>query len=185
MTSPLVYIFYFLTQQFPFFIINKNFKRRFSMSTKDFLILLISSTAFGTIMGAYFGTIQYRITTDEPFVTSHCFCPNCKNTLSLWFQIPILSWFFLRGKCYYCKKPIPIKYPLIESSFLVFYLTTFLLFYKNPFLLVCIWILFIIGILLLNCKKHFRSAIKAFFIFLIYHLIYGGLLIILSFALTA
>ena len=154
------------------------------MTTQDFLILLITSTVFGTFMGAYFGTVQYRIIVDERLVTSYCFCPNCKTTLSIWFQIPILSWLFLKGKCYYCKQPIPVKYPLIEGGFLVFYLTTFLLFYKNPFLLVGIWILFITVMLLLRCKKHFRSAIKAFSIFFIYHLIYGGLFIIVSFALT-
>ena len=99
------------------------------MTTQDFLILLITSTVFGTFMGAYFGTVQYRIITDEPLVTSYFFCPNCKTTLSIWFQIPILSWLFLKGKCYYCKKPIPVKYPLIEGGFLIFYLSTFLLFY--------------------------------------------------------
>lgn len=154
------------------------------MTTQDFLILLISSTAFGTVMGAYFGAIQHRIITDEPLVTSHCFCPNCKTTLSIWFQIPILSWIFLKGKCHYCKKPISIKYPLIEGVFLLFYLITFLFFYKNPFLLIFVWIFFILGILLLCCKKHFRSTLKAFSIFLIYHLIYGVLLITILFALT-
>lgn len=153
------------------------------MSLRDFYILLSVSALFGTLMGAYFGTVQYRISSDEPLVTSHCFCPNCKATLSIFFQIPILSWIFLKGKCYYCQKPIPAKYPLIESGFLFFYTTTFFLYYKNPILLVFLWILFIVVLLLLYCKKHFRSAIKAFFIFLIYHGIYGGLLIIISYAL--
>lgn len=153
------------------------------MSIQDFYILLSASALFGTIMGAYFGTIQYRITVDEPLVTSYCSCPNCKTKLSIFFQIPILSWIFLKGKCYYCKKTIPAKYPVIESCFLFFYTATFLLCYKNPILLVFIWILFIMGILSLYCKNHFRSALKAFFIFLIYHLIYGGLFVIVSYAL--
>lgn len=149
------------------------------MTQQDFIILLIASTLFGTTMGAYFGTIQYRVVVDEPLVTSHCFCPNCKTTLSIWHQIPILSWLFLGGKCHYCQKPIPAKYPLIEAGFLVFYLITFALLHKNPILLVCIWIVFITIMLLLNCKKHFTSALKAFSIFFIYHLLFGGLLTII------
>ena len=149
------------------------------MLLQDFIILLIASTLFVTTMGAYFGTVQYRIISNKPLITSDCFCPNCKTTLSLWHQIPILSWLFLGGKCYFCQKPIPAKYPLIEVGFLVFYLITFILLHKNPILLVCIWIMFITLMLLLNCKKNYTSAIKAFFIFLIYHLLFGGLLILI------
>ena len=154
------------------------------MLCKDFIILLISSGFFGTIMGAYFGTVQYRMVADKILITSHCFCPSCNTTLSIWFQIPIISWLCLKGKCYYCKKPIPIKYFFIELSFLLFYLVSFLFYYKRPFLLVSIWIFFIAFMLLVNCKKHFLSAIKAFSIFLVYHVIYGSVFIIIYYALT-
>ena len=155
------------------------------MSIQDFIILLIATTLFGTIMGAYWGTIQYRIIANEPLITSYCFCPSCKTRLSLWHQIPILSWILLGGKCHYCKNPIPIKYPLIEGGFLLFYLISFLLLYQNPILLVCIWILLIAIMLLLRYRKHLHSAIKAFCIFFMYHLIYGGLLILIIYALNS
>lgn len=42
------------------------------------------------------------------------FCPSCKTMVEAWQNIPILSYLFLRGRCYHCKSPISIRYPLIE-----------------------------------------------------------------------
>lgn len=42
------------------------------------------------------------------------FCPSCKATVKAWQNIPILSYLFLRGRCYQCKASISIRYPLIE-----------------------------------------------------------------------
>jgi leader peptidase (prepilin peptidase)/N-methyltransferase len=41
-------------------------------------------------------------------------CPNCKQKIKLWHNIPVLSWLFLGGKCTNCKEPISIKYPMVE-----------------------------------------------------------------------
>ncbi|WP_058535197.1 prepilin peptidase [Legionella saoudiensis] len=42
------------------------------------------------------------------------FCPSCKTMVSAWQNIPILSFLILKGRCYYCKAPISLRYPLIE-----------------------------------------------------------------------
>ena len=42
------------------------------------------------------------------------FCPNCKNKLLWWHNIPILSWVFLGGRCYFCKQKVSFRYPLVE-----------------------------------------------------------------------
>lgn len=42
------------------------------------------------------------------------FCPNCMNKLLWWHNIPILSWVFLKGRCYFCKQGISFRYPLVE-----------------------------------------------------------------------
>ena len=47
-------------------------------------------------------------------------CPKCKHKISIWENLPILSFVFLKGKCRYCKSTINIRYPLIEI------LTTFI-----------------------------------------------------------
>ncbi len=41
-------------------------------------------------------------------------CPHCGHQISALENIPVLSWLFLRGACRECRKPIPVRYPLVE-----------------------------------------------------------------------
>ena len=51
-------------------------------------------------------------------------CPKCKRQIAAKDNIPLLSYFLLKGKCRNCKTKIPIRYPLIEfSTGIVFVLT--------------------------------------------------------------
>lgn len=43
------------------------------------------------------------------------FCPTCQHTLSWWQNIPLLSYLFLRAKCFYCRTPISSRYFFIEG----------------------------------------------------------------------
>lgn len=85
-------------------------------------------------------------------VKPRSFCPNCGNMIRWWMNLPILSYVFLGGKCYFCKTKISIRYPLIEalSGFLcgaLFYvfgiesLFTFLFYYTLA--AICIVVFFI------------------------------------------
>lgn len=46
------------------------------------------------------------------FEESHC--PQCKHSLSVLDNIPVLSFLILRGRCRYCRTPISWQYPLVE-----------------------------------------------------------------------
>lgn len=52
----------------------------------------------------------------EPFnlVTPRSRCPDCGHAISAAENIPLLSYALLGGKCRGCKKPISLRYPLIE-----------------------------------------------------------------------
>lgn len=143
------------------------------METLHFLTLLFCSSIFGCIVGAYWGTADYRVRTDKPLLDNTCYCPNCHHALSGIYQIPILSWFLLHGKCHYCHSPISIRYPLVESGFLLYYGMIFILFWKHPFLILILWFLSISLLLLVRCHKHFKNAAKALSIFAFYHFLYG------------
>lgn len=56
----------------------------------------------------------YRILRDQSIITPGSYCPHCKHGLCWYDNIPLISYFFLRGKCRYCKSPISYLYPLIE-----------------------------------------------------------------------
>ncbi|AWN74293.1 A24 family peptidase [Legionella anisa] len=72
------------------------------------------------------------------------FCPSCNATVKAWQNIPILSYLFLHGRCYQCKAPISIRYPLIELITMLFSLYAswhFGFTVQLIFALIAIWIL--------------------------------------------
>ena len=72
------------------------------------------------------------------------FCPSCNNTVKAIHNIPILSYFLLRGRCSYCTHRISVRYPLIEalSCLLAVYASWHFGFnWSLGFALVFIWIL--------------------------------------------
>ena len=93
-----------------------------------FFTLLLISAVFGTTMGAYFCTMQYRIREDLPLVTSDCICPACGHRLLLFHQIPIISFFLLKGKCRFCHNVInncqrneTVRFHIVQSDSAVSY----------------------------------------------------------------
>lgn len=76
-------------------------------------ILLI---VLGLILGSFISALSARFEKPKSMLTERSKCPKCKHELGFWDLFPILSYIFLHGKCRYCKKPIPIKYPLIEIA---------------------------------------------------------------------
>lgn len=46
-------------------------------------------------------------------------CPQCQHALCWYHNIPLVSWLLLAGKCYFCKKPIGVRYPLVELLTLI------------------------------------------------------------------
>ena len=76
---------------------------------------------YGACMGSFANVLIYRMQRPGPlqlFKKSHC--PACLYPIPFYLNIPILSWFLLRGKCQNCKKAFSFRYPLVE------FLTAFL-----------------------------------------------------------
>ncbi len=84
-------------------------------------------TVFGLLFGSFLNVLILRIPKEESIVFpgSHCF--KCNKKLKWWHNIPLLSWFLLRGKCYFCKEPISVQYPIVEALSAVIFA---LVFYK-------------------------------------------------------
>lgn len=83
---------------------------------------------FGAMIGSFLNVCIYRLPRDKSIVFPPSQCPDCNSPINFYDNIPILSYLILGGKCRNCKKPIPIRYPLVE-------LTTGLLFILIPTLL--------------------------------------------------
>ncbi len=43
-------------------------------------------------------------------------CPRCGTTIRNRHNVPVLGWLVLRGRCYDCKEPISVRYPVVEAG---------------------------------------------------------------------
>lgn len=68
----------------------------------------------GTILGSFLNVCIYRLPRKESILWPPSHCPVCKRPVPYWHNIPILSYFFLKGRCSNCKTRIPVIYPLVE-----------------------------------------------------------------------
>ena len=64
------------------------------------------------------GTAPPDDTAPEKFnlVVPRSRCPHCNHGITALENIPVLSYLLLRGRCSECRKPISIRYPLIETA---------------------------------------------------------------------
>jgi len=69
---------------------------------------------FGAMIGSFLNVVIYRIPKGESIVFPSSKCQSCQNALKWWHNIPIFSWLFLRGKCYFCNAKISAQYPIVE-----------------------------------------------------------------------
>ncbi len=70
--------------------------------------------AFGAAIGSFLNVVIHRIPNEESIIFPNSACPNCKNSIKPYDNIPILSWLILRGRCRDCKNPISPRYPAVE-----------------------------------------------------------------------
>lgn len=69
---------------------------------------------FGLLFGSFCNVLVYRFKKSMSIVfpPSHCF--SCKKKIAWKDNIPLVSFFLLKGKCRNCKTKISWQYPLIE-----------------------------------------------------------------------
>jgi leader peptidase (prepilin peptidase)/N-methyltransferase len=77
-------------------------------------MLLAFSFVIGLALGSFFNVCIYRIPRHESLIFPPSHCPSCKKRIKAYDNIPILSCILLLGKCRFCKKPISLRYPLVE-----------------------------------------------------------------------
>jgi len=88
---------------------------------------------FGTMIGSFLNVVIYRIPKGESIVFPSSKCQSCQTPLKWWHNIPMISWIFLGGKCYFCHEKISVQYPVVEFLtgiiFLMLYLKLGLVWY--------------------------------------------------------
>ncbi|KYG63504.1 A24 family peptidase [Bdellovibrio bacteriovorus] len=78
------------------------------------VFFLIVFFILGAIFGSFGNVVIYRLPKEESVVKPRSYCYNCKKTIKWYDNIPILSWFILRGRCRNCGAKFSFRYPLVE-----------------------------------------------------------------------
>ena len=100
------------------------------------MLLFSGAVAIGLMVGSFLNVVILRLPTMLEYIwqkdfaeysevefskkrppgiaLSRSHCPKCKKQLSAWHNVPVVSYLFLRGSCYFCKNKISIRYPLVE-----------------------------------------------------------------------
>ncbi len=69
---------------------------------------------FGACIGSFLNVVIHRLPREMALHQPPSSCPQCGAGIAAYDNIPILSWFALRGRCRQCREPISWRYPAIE-----------------------------------------------------------------------
>lgn len=87
------------------------------------MLVNLITFVLGACVGSFLNVCIYRLPRNESVLNPPSHCPHCRNKISPWDNIPILSYFILRGKCRHCQKPISPRYPMVEILTALLYLS--------------------------------------------------------------
>jgi leader peptidase (prepilin peptidase) / N-methyltransferase len=68
----------------------------------------------GLALGSFLNVVAARIPLRRSVVHPGSACMSCATPLAWYDNLPVLSYFLLRGRCRSCSAQIPWKYPLVE-----------------------------------------------------------------------
>lgn len=119
------------------------------------LIIIALLFFLGAAIGSFLNVIIYRSTTGESWAKGRSHCETCSKAIPWFENIPVVSYFMLRGKSRCCKKPLSLSHPVIEgltgALFVWWYVAGFVFFKltTQPFVVLqpLFWLL--VGLLLL------------------------------------
>ena len=77
-------------------------------------MLYIAFFIIGSLWGSFSNVCIYRLPNNGNVAKGRSFCPNCKNKIKWFDNIPFFSYLFLKGKCRECSRPISFQYFIVE-----------------------------------------------------------------------
>jgi leader peptidase (prepilin peptidase)/N-methyltransferase len=76
--------------------------------------LLVLAGVFGLMIGSFLNVCIGRIPAGESVARPGSRCPSCKTPIAWYDNIPVVSYAVLGGKCRKCRRPISLRYPIVE-----------------------------------------------------------------------
>lgn len=82
----------------------------------------------GLLVGSFLNVCIYRLPRRESLVWPGSHCPECRTPLRWYDNVPLVGYALLRGRCRACRQSIPLKYPLVELTTAVAYMSCYAVF---------------------------------------------------------
>ncbi len=79
------------------------------------IFLTIAAGVLGACIGSFLNVVIYRVPAEESIVSPLSRCPHCKTPIRPYDNIPIVSYFILKGKCRDCGVKFSPRYALVEA----------------------------------------------------------------------
>lgn len=80
----------------------------------DGVLLFVVLVGFAT--GSFLNVVVFRCPAGRSVVHPPSACPGCSTPIRPYDNIPVLSWFVLRGRCRSCDDRISFRYPAVEFA---------------------------------------------------------------------
>jgi leader peptidase (prepilin peptidase) / N-methyltransferase len=77
--------------------------------------VLAIAALFGAVWGSFFNVCIARVPAGQSIVRPGSRCGACGAPVRAFDNVPILSYFWLRGRCRACAAPFSLRYPLVEA----------------------------------------------------------------------
>ena len=96
------------------------------MDLPYFCIFGFFSFAIGACIASFLNVCIWRLPRNESVVRPASHCPNCNAPIRWYQNIPVLSYVALGGKCANCRKPISMRYTIVELLGGILFLAAYL-----------------------------------------------------------
>ena len=107
----------------------------------------------GLVFGSFLNVCISRLPRDESVISPPSHCPHCGTAIRWYDNIPLLSWTFLGGRCRSCRKPISLRYPVVELLTGVFFAASYVGFGCNWMTLkFCVFCFLLIGLIFMDAE---------------------------------
>lgn len=115
--------------------------------------VLFALILLGLCFGSFVNALVWRLHNGKSIWKDRSECTHCHHKLAPADLVPVLSWFFLRGRCRYCRKPIEDT-PLAELAVMILFVASYLLWPQEivtwfDWFGFAVWLAYIVGLVAL------------------------------------
>ncbi len=99
-----------------------------ALAPSAWLLFAVFAALAGACVGSFLNVCIYRIPLDQSVVRPGSHCMTCGKPIRWYHNIPVLSYFMLRGRCASCGAPFSFRYAAVELLVALLFLAVFCLF---------------------------------------------------------